>query len=85
MKKSRNALVKVNYNDSAITGSFDIGKDLSMDVNGVTRMDRLVLIDGKTDEEFELFIYDGKLIIEPYERDEKRDFRINKVIKDENK
>lgn len=30
-----------------------------------------------------LSISDGKLVVEPYEKDEKRDFRINKVINED--
>jgi len=58
-------------------------KELQADIEGVTRLERLVLVDQKTGEDWEVVIYDGKVHIEPFEKDEKRDFRINKVI-DEN-
>jgi hypothetical protein len=58
-------------------------KELQADIEGVTRLERLVLVDQKTGEDWEVVLYDGKIHIEPFEKDEKRDFRINKVI-DEN-
>jgi hypothetical protein len=58
-------------------------KELQADIEGVTRLERLVLVDQKTGEDWEVVLYDGKIHIEPFEKDEKRNFRINKVI-DEN-
>jgi hypothetical protein len=58
-------------------------KELQADIEGVTRLERLVLVDQKTGDDWEVVLYDGKIHIEPFEKDEKRDFRINKVI-DEN-
>jgi hypothetical protein len=58
-------------------------KELQADIEGVTRLERLVLVDQKTGDDWEVVIYDGKVHIEPFEKDEKRNFRINKVI-DEN-
>jgi len=58
-------------------------KELQADIEGVTRLERLVLVDQKTGKDWEVVLYDGKIHIEPFDKDEKRDFRINKVI-DEN-
>jgi hypothetical protein len=58
-------------------------KEIQADIEGVTRLERLVLVDQKTGEDWEIVLYDGKIHIEPFDKDEKRDFRINKVI-DEN-
>lgn len=55
-------------------------KELQADIEGVTRLQRLVLVDQKTGEDWEVVLYDGKIHIEPFDKDEKRDFRINKVI-----
>lgn len=55
-------------------------KELQADIEGVTRLQRLVLVDQKTGEDWEVVLYDGKIHIEPFDRDKKRDFRINKVI-----
>lgn len=58
----------------------DSEKEVQADIEGVTRLERLVLVDQKTGEDWEVVLYDGKIHIEPFEKDEKRDFRINKVI-----
>jgi hypothetical protein len=58
-------------------------KELQADIEGVTRLERLVLVDQKTGDDWEVVLYDGKIHIEPFDKDEKRNFRINKVI-DEN-
>ena len=55
-------------------------KELQADIEGVTRLQRLVLVDQKTGEDWEVVLYDGKIHIEPFDKDEKRNFRINKVI-----
>lgn len=80
MKKSknRNAYLKVHHN-------YDSAYDISADIEGVTRLDRLILIDQKDGKEWEITINDGKLYYEPYEKDEKRDFRINKILTNESK
>ena len=58
----------------------DSEKEVQADIEGVTRLERLVLVDQKTGEDWEVVLYDGKIHIEPFDKDEKRDFRINKVI-----
>lgn len=58
----------------------DSEKEVQADIEGVTRLERLVLVDQKTGEDWEVVLYDGKIHIEPFEKYEKRDFRINKVI-----
>ena len=55
-------------------------KELQADIEGVTRLERLVLVDQKTGKDWEVVLYDGKIHIEPFDKDEKRNFRINKVI-----
>jgi hypothetical protein len=75
MKKNRNAYLKVT---NKTNDGFDW--EMSADIEGVSRMDRLVLVDQKDGKEWELSVHDGQLIVEPYEKDEKRDFRIKKVI-----
>lgn len=73
MKKNRNAYLRVHNN-------YGSGYDMSADIEGVTRLDRLILIDQKDGKEWEITINDGKLYYEPYEKDEKRDFKINKIL-----
>lgn len=58
----------------------DSEKEVQADIEGVTRLERLVLVDQKNGEDWEVVLYDGKIHIEPFDKDEKRDFRINKVI-----
>jgi hypothetical protein len=77
MKKSRNAYLKVT-NKGNNSGGFDF--EMAADIEGITRVDRLVLVDQKDGKEWELSVHNGQLVVEPYEKDEKRDFRIKKVI-----
>ena len=81
-EKRSSALFISNNNNSVINLSGQRAEpyELSADIDGVARMDRLVLVDQKTGLEWELSISDGSILIEPYELIEKRDFRINKVI-----
>lgn len=84
--KKRNrgsALFVTNRNNSVINlnGQTTEPYEITADIDGVARMDRLVLVDQKTGFEWELLIHDGNMVIEPYELIEKRDFRIEKIIK----
>jgi hypothetical protein len=83
-KNRKSALFVTNNNNSVINLSGQRAEtyELSADIDGVSRMDRLVLVDQKTGVEWELSISDGNISIEPYELVEKRDFRINKIIED---
>ena len=74
MKKNRNAYMQVT-NDG-----IDTMYDMSVDITGPTRLDKLILVDQKDGKEWELIINDGSVYIEPYDRVEKRDFKIKKVI-----
>ena len=76
---SQNSGNNVSVSNSILNVS-EKTSELTADIEGITRMDRLVLVDQKTGVEWELSIYDGNVLIEPYELIEKRDFRINKVI-----
>ena len=58
-------------------------KELQADIEGVTRLERLVLVDQKTGKDWEVVLYDGKIHIEPFDKDVKRNFRINKVINED--
>jgi hypothetical protein len=87
MKKRKiirnSALFVTNKNNNVLnlSGKTEEPYELTADIDGVARMDRLVLVDQKTGFEWELSIYDGNMVIEPYELVEKRDFRIEKIIK----
>jgi hypothetical protein len=83
-KKNRgSALFVTNRNNSVINlnGQTNEPYEITADIDGVARMDRLVLVDQKTGFEWELSIHDGNIVIEPYELVDKRDFRIEKIIK----
>jgi hypothetical protein len=73
-KRSRSAYLNIsNHNDSPF--------DISADIEGTTRLDRLVLLDQVSGVEWEISIHNGKILVEPYDLDDKRDFRLSKVIK----
>lgn len=78
---SQNSGNNVSVSNSILNVS-EKTSELTADIEGITRMDRLVLVDQKTGVEWELSISDGNISIEPYELIEKRDFRINKVMED---
>ena len=82
-KKRGSALFVTNRNNSVINlnGQTNEPYEITADIDGVARMDRLVLVDQKTGFEWELSIHDGNMVIEPYELVDKRDFRIEKIIK----
>jgi hypothetical protein len=82
-KKRGSALFVTNRNNSVINlnGQTNEPYEITADIDGVARMDSLVLVDQKTGFEWELSIHDGNMVIEPYELVEKRDFRIEKIIK----
>ena len=80
-KKRGSALFVTNRNNSVINlnGQTNEPYEITADIDGVARMDRLVLVDQKTGFEWELSIRGGNMVIEPYELVEKRDFRIDKI------
>ena len=82
-KKRGSALFVTNRNNSVINlnGQTNEPYEITADIDGVARMDSLVLVDQKTGFEWELSIHDGNIVIEPYELVDKRDFRIEKIIK----
>ena len=49
-------------------------------IEGVTRLGRFVLTDQTTGKEWEISIHNGKIIAEPFEKDEKREYRIYQII-----
>ena len=53
---------------------------ITVDNDGCVVVDKLVLVDKKDGSKWDVFIYDGELICEPHGLENKRDFRINKII-----
>lgn len=56
---------------------------LHIDSDGNTVVNKLVLIDEKTGNKWQIKISDGELLAEPLELEDKRDWRIRKLLKDE--
>lgn len=56
---------------------------LNIDSDGNTVINKLVLLDEKTGNKWEVKISDGELIAEPLEIEDKRDFKIKNLLKDE--
>ena len=79
-RKKRSSALTVTTDNIRPSGQITEPYELTADFDGISRMDRLILIDQKTGVEWELSISDGNISIEPYELINKRDFRINKVI-----
>lgn len=63
-------LVKSNSNSTAI----------QVDSDGLTVISNLALLDEKTGNKWLLKVYDGELIIEPVDLQDKRDIKIKKIL-----
>lgn len=53
---------------------------LTIDPDGNTVINKLVLLDEKTGKKWQIKISDGELLVEPLELEDKRDFKIKKVL-----
>lgn len=53
---------------------------INVDSDGFTTIDKLVILDSKDGSKWDLFVYDGQLMIEPHDFESKRDFKIKKVL-----
>jgi hypothetical protein len=54
--------------------------DMTIKAEGKCVLGNLVLADRKTGKEWEIYIEDGKIYTEPWDKDERRDHRIEKVL-----
>jgi hypothetical protein len=54
---------------------------INVDVDGCTVITKLVLLDEKTGNKWQIKISDGELITEPLELEDKREYKINKILK----
>ena len=63
-------LVKSNSNSTAI----------QVDSDGLTVISNLALLNEKTGNKWLLKVYDGELIIEPVDLQDKRDIKIKKIL-----
>ena len=54
---------------------------INVDVDGCTIISKLVLLDEKTGNKWQIKISDGELITEPLELEDRREYKINKILK----
>ena len=54
---------------------------INVDSDGVTVISKLVLLDEKTGSKWQIKISDGELMVEPLELEDKRDWKIKKILK----
>ena len=54
---------------------------INVDSDGVTVISKLVLLDEKTGNKWQIKISDGELIAEPLELEDKREYKLNKILK----
>ena len=54
---------------------------INVDSDGQTVISKLVLLDEKTGNKWQIKISDGELVTEPLELEDKREYKINKILK----
>ena len=54
---------------------------INVDSDGSTIISNLVLLDEKTGNKWQIKISDGELIAEPLELEDKREYKLNKILK----
>ena len=54
---------------------------INVDSDGQTVISKLVLLDEKTGNKWQIKILDGELIAEPLELEDKREYKLNKILK----
>ena len=54
---------------------------INVDSDGYTVVSKLVLLDEKTGNKWQIKISDGELIAEPLELEDKREYKLNKILK----
>ena len=54
---------------------------INVDSDGNTVITKLVLLDEKTGSKWQIKISDGELIAEPLELEDKRELKLNKILK----
>ena len=55
---------------------------LTIDPDGNTVINKLVLLDEKTGNKWQIKISDGELVVEPLELEDKREFKLKKLLND---
>jgi hypothetical protein len=54
---------------------------INVDSDGHTVISKLVLLDEKTGNKWQIKISDGELMAEPLELEDKREYKLNKILK----
>jgi hypothetical protein len=72
----------ISYNTSVFNiNNTSSSTAINVDSDGVTVISKLVLLDEKTGSKWQIKISDGELIVEPLELEDKRDWKIKKILK----
>ena len=53
---------------------------INVDANGYTVVSKLVLLDEKTGNKWQIKVSDGELIAEPLDLEDKRAYKLNKIL-----
>ena len=72
------------YNNSVFNISGGSSPAINVDSDGNTVVTKLVLLDEKTGNKWQIKISDGELIVEPLELEDKRDWKIKKILNEKN-
>ena len=54
---------------------------INVDSDGCTVISKLVLLDEKTGNKWQIKISDGELMVEPLELEDKREYKLSKILK----
>jgi hypothetical protein len=72
----------ISYNTSVFNiNNTSSSTAINVDSDGVTVISKLVLLDEKTGSKWQIKISDGELMVEPLELEDKRDWKIKKILK----
>lgn len=63
-----------------VSGSSSLNTAINVDSDGVTVITKLVLLDEKTGNKWQVKISDGELIVEPLELEDKRELKLNRIL-----
>jgi len=72
------ALVNNTFQVNGASGT----NSLTIDPDGNTVINKLVLLDEKTGNKWQIKISDGELVVEPLELEDKREFKLKKLLND---
>lgn len=70
-----------NINNSMFSVASVSNTAINVDSDVVTIISKLVLLDEKTGNKWQIKISDGELIAEPLELEDKREYKLNKILK----